>query len=133
MYSIVLGSIVLLLLLVAAFAVGSTDKSGRRKEIYEKLGDCRRLMRGNLSARKDCLITVDSLLGKSLGFAGVKGSTVGERLKNAKSLFDRDLYEELWRGHKLRNRVVHENEEVGGREIKSTVKYFTMAIKKLLR
>jgi hypothetical protein len=133
MYSIILALIVVLLGGVALFAVGTPDKSGKKEQIYQQLSECQELISGGASERKDCLIRLDVLLGKSMEFAGVKGSTVGEKLKNAGELFDRDLYEQLWQGHKLRNRVVHENAPVSGSELKTTVKYFRRAIKRLVK
>lgn len=133
MYSLVIGLIALLFLAAALAAVGGTDKSKKKEAIWKDLKECRSLMKGNASARKDCLIRIDVLLGKSMEFAGVRGKTVGEKLKNADKLFKWDLYQKLWEGHKLRNRVVHENEQVSGSELRSTVKYFTAAIKRLLK
>jgi hypothetical protein len=133
MYSFILAFIVILLLVVALSVVGGGASKKRKNAIYEQLKKCRSLAKGDASARKDCLIRMDSLVSKSLSYAGVKGSTMGEKLKNARKLFDRDIYEELWKWHKLRNRAVHENEEISGSEIKSAVKYFTIAIKRLLR
>jgi hypothetical protein len=133
MSSLIVGLGVVALLVVAMFTVGSSDKSHKREKIYKELKQCRKLMKGGESARKDCLIRMDVLLGKSLGYAGVKGRSVGDKLKNADKLFDRDLYNKLWEGHKFRNRVVHENESVSGRKLRSTVKYFSTAIKRLLK
>ena len=37
------------------------------------------------------------------------GSSMGERLKSARELFDRDVYNALWEAHKVRNSLVHES------------------------
>lgn len=37
------------------------------------------------------------------------GSSMGERLKSARELFDRDVYNGLWEAHKVRNSLVHES------------------------
>lgn len=38
----------------------------------------------------------------------VAGETMGQRLKNARDYFDRDMYNKIWEAHKIRNNLVHE-------------------------
>jgi hypothetical protein len=57
---------------------------------------------------KAAIIDLDSLLDHGFKGLHLAGSTMGERLKAAKTLFDRDLYNSIWDAHKLRNRLVHE-------------------------
>lgn len=38
----------------------------------------------------------------------VCGDTMGERLKNARSLFSPNVYNDIWTAHKIRNKVAHE-------------------------
>lgn len=57
---------------------------------------------------KAAIIDLDSLLDHGFKGLHLAGSTMGERLKSAKTLFDRDLYNRIWDAHKLRNRLVHE-------------------------
>lgn len=59
------------------------------------------------SQLKQALISAD----KSLDFAlkdVVPGDSMGERLKNAKDLFDWNIYQKIWDAHKVRNALVHE-------------------------
>ena len=48
----------------------------------------------------------DKLMDRALIDLKLKGSTMGERLKNAKNL--RFNLDQVWRVHKLRNQVAHE-------------------------
>ncbi len=57
---------------------------------------------------KSALIDADKLFDFVLKKKGIKGETLGERLKNAKAFFDHDMYQQVWEAHKLRNRLVHE-------------------------
>jgi hypothetical protein len=57
---------------------------------------------------KSALIDADKLLDFVLKKKGIKGDTLGERLKSASNLFDRELYNQVWEAHKLRNKLVHE-------------------------
>lgn len=54
------------------------------------------------------IIKADSLVDEALRHAGVKGSTMGERLNHGAGLL-RDL-NGAWGAHKLRNRLVHETD-----------------------
>jgi hypothetical protein len=59
------------------------------------------------SQLRQALITADKTLDSALKDI-VAGETMGERLKNAKDKFDRDLYNKIWEAHKIRNALVHE-------------------------
>lgn len=127
-------SLVIVLLLLAVLAMtGTRSKSLVRKEVYDAIKVCEGLMSGDYSSKKDCIIRFDTLLGKSLKAAGVKGESVGEMLKNARNLFDYDSYNNLWTAHKLRNRLVHENTMMNNKEMIDAVKYFKLAIRRLLK
>jgi len=60
------------------------------------------------SQMRQALITTDKALDNALKDS-VHGETMGERLKNAADLFDRDLYNKIWSAHKMRNALVHES------------------------
>jgi len=64
--------------------------------------------------------------------AKVPGETMGERLKNARNLFDRDTYDKLWTAHKIRNKVAHEADFDGlGSDAILAVRNFEKALKEL--
>ncbi len=54
------------------------------------------------------LIQADILLDELLQKESLPGTTCGERLKHARSLFPYAHYQALWDAHKLRNKLVHE-------------------------
>jgi hypothetical protein len=66
------------------------------------------LKQGSPSQLKQALITADKSLDNALRDR-VAGETMGERLKNAVNIYDRDIYNKIWQAHKLRNSVVHES------------------------
>ncbi|MDD3662039.1 MAG: hypothetical protein PHG63_03145 [Candidatus Dojkabacteria bacterium] len=121
------------LLSVVVFLTGGRKSKAVRKTLLDRLSECMPLVRGDVSRRRDCIIRLDTLLGKSLEYAGVRGETVGDRLKNARGLFDRDRYNQLWEAHKLRNRLVHEQVEMGSSETERAASVFNYAIRKLLK
>ncbi len=60
------------------------------------------------SQLRQALIVADKSLDNALRDL-VMGESMGERLKNAKDLFQWDLYQKIWDAHKLRNNLVHES------------------------
>jgi hypothetical protein len=50
----------------------------------------------------------DKLLDAAFQAAGMPGATMGERLQQAKTVFDASLYQQIWTAHKLRNTIAHE-------------------------
>lgn len=63
---------------------------------------------GSPSQLKDALLTADKALDNALRDL-VEGNNMGQRLKNAKDLFDWETYDKIWKAHKLRNSLVHES------------------------
>ncbi|NMB91851.1 hypothetical protein GYA37_03330 [candidate division WWE3 bacterium] len=60
------------------------------------------------SQLRQALIIADKSLDNALGDI-VGESTMGERLKKSKDLFDKNLYNKIWEAHKIRNSLVHES------------------------
>jgi len=65
------------------------------------------LKEGKPSQLRQALITADKTVDAALKDL-VAGETMGERLKNAGDLFERPMYDKIWKAHKMRNSVVHE-------------------------
>lgn len=60
------------------------------------------------SQLRQALISADKTLDNVLRDL-VDGETMGDRLKNSESKFDRYSYDKIWKAHKLRNTLVHES------------------------
>jgi hypothetical protein len=58
------------------------------------------------------VINADKLLDQALRESGVKGQTMGERLKNSGDRFSNK--NAVWSAHKLRNQIAHESDIVVG-------------------
>lgn len=83
---------------------------------------------------KTLLIEVDALLDFCFKSMKIKGDTMGERLKNARDLYQRDQYNQIWTAHKLRNSVVHEIETTAPKtKLISEYNVLVAAVRKLLR
>ena len=60
------------------------------------------------SQLRHALVTADKTLDNALRDL-VDGEALGERLKSSDTKFDKYLYDDIWKAHKLRNSLVHES------------------------
>ncbi len=60
------------------------------------------------SSRHLVVLNADKLLDQALKDRGVKGTTMGERLKSSAQLFSNR--NNIWSAHKLRNQIAHESD-----------------------
>ncbi len=82
---------------------------------------------------KNSLIQADKLLDFVLKNKKVKGDTLGERLKNSKTFFNKADYNLIWEAHKMRNVLVHEIEEnITIAIIRQNIRHLSSAIRNLL-
>lgn len=80
---------------------------------------------------KQAIMDADKLVNAVLR-SKVKGETMGERLKNARLLFSRDVYDGLWTAHKIRNKVAHEADFEGlSSDARLAIRNFEKALKEL--
>ena len=88
---------------------------------------------GGSSHYKSAILDADKLVDFVLKNQGVKGETMGERMKNARSKFEGYTdYDNLWFAHKVRNNIAHETEhELGSAEAKRAIEYYEQALKSL--
>lgn len=76
------------------------------------------------------IINADKLLDLALRKRNFKGETLGERLISAKNVMSRR--QRVWDAHKLRNRLVHEeNVKLDRKKTLEALKGFEMALKDL--
>ena len=95
------------------FAIISKSKKGSKKIDVEYFRTkClqieHQLIKDNPSSYHLSVLNADKLVDTALKKRGLKGKTMGERMKNANSLFtDNDG---IWSAHKLRNKIAHESD-----------------------
>ncbi len=98
------------------FLFGGGGNFGNRSIPFETIDKIKRewetinvLLQGKTPAQlKQALIAADKTLDNALRDV-VMGESMSERLKNARDIFDRQLYDDIWKAHKTRNNVVHES------------------------
>ena len=54
------------------------------------------------------ILEADKLLDQALRELQLPGETMGDRLKNGKSKFQKPSLDKVWQAHRLRNRIAHE-------------------------
>lgn len=72
------------------------------------------------------LMEADKLVDYILKAKGYQGATFADRLCQAEVYIDKATYQAVWDGHKVRNKLAHDDSHISDDEIKN-------AIKKLLR
>jgi hypothetical protein len=75
------------------------------------------------------IIDADKLLDKAMKQSGVRGDSMGERLKNAKNIISG--YQNVWDAHKLRNRLVHEEVSLKKSQATRALGAFKKALKSM--
>ena len=100
--------LILIGIIYLKFNIGYSKKAWK-KEISTKLAQ---LLQNENSQNplewKSLLMEIDKLLDYTFKKSGVKGETMGERLKNAKKYFKYQDYQKIWDAHKARNNLAHE-------------------------
>ncbi|MGB3945878.1 MAG: hypothetical protein WBK76_03515 [Candidatus Saccharimonadales bacterium] len=66
----------------------------------------RQLVKGEETTSHLAVLNADKLLDQALRQRGVKGDTMGERMKNAAGIWSNA--NTVWSAHKIRNRIAHE-------------------------
>ncbi|MCA9386883.1 hypothetical protein KC669_02500 [Candidatus Dojkabacteria bacterium] len=130
--------IALVIFLFVVYIVLSVTGSGGAAEwkiiVKNKSNKIRKDLRSNHSSDLErALIGADKLLDFALRHKGIKGNTLGERLKNAENHFEKKFYNSIWDAHKLRNKLVHEvDATLTVYQLRSKAKNLVLAAEKLV-
>ncbi len=127
--------LILFILFGAILFINNSKKidNSLRKRIWSDLLNIKKMLdTKNPLIFRDIIIRLDQLLAKSLKVYFKNTDSCGENLKKARDLFPKNLYNEIWEIHKLRNRIVHENDEVNASQVRQGYNIISQAIKKML-
>lgn len=104
-----------------------------REMVVNKWSEIGQLMElGGPSRMRSAIIEADKLLDYTLKAKGFRGENMGERLKDAKNSMEYSAYDCAWKGHKLRNKLVHEiDADVLGWEVKQGLSDIEKALRDL--
>lgn len=90
--------------------IALTKKSGRTLNVarYQSqwLTIENELQRDNRATYQLAILHADKLVDAALRDRGIKGNTMGERMKSAQSIWKNP--DHIWGAHKVRNRIAHE-------------------------
>ena len=74
------------------------------------------------------VLNADKLLAKALEELGVKGNTMGERMKSFGKGFSKQ--DQVWQAHKIRNKIAHESDvQLTLKQVRAVLKCFKQALK----
>lgn len=80
------------------------------------------LQKGSEIELRHAVMEADKLVDHLLKSYGYSGETFADRLRSAEKSLDRDTYQSLWAGHKVRNQLAHEhNAYISTEELKRAV------------
>ncbi len=102
-----------------------------REEIAKRWSEIEKLMNGQSEIEfKMAVLEADKILDGGLKSLGIAGTTTGERLKVVGS--NNPKLRDLWFGHKIRNRLVHEpSYHLSRSEAVAAIKSFKQGLKDL--
>lgn len=105
----------------------------KKKELLDQLAEIKEnLKQDNSSIFRDSIIRLDSVLSKALQLRFRNSLPCGENLKKAKSILKKREYENIWKYHRLRNSIVHENVDVRKDTAKKGFSVYFDVINKIL-
>ena len=129
---IVIVAVGVILFAIIAATRGRGGLLDREKYRIEWLKIENNLDKNNLATYQFAVLSADKLFDQALKEIGIKGENMGERLKNAKDKFAREMLNQIWTAHKLRNQIAHETDLqinlIGARRALAT---FKKALKEL--
>lgn len=74
------------------------------------------------------VLSADKLLGQALEELGVRGNTMGERMKTFGNGFSNQ--NQIWQAHKIRNKIAHEPDvQLNFKQVQALLKCFKQALK----
>ena len=101
------------------YRISGVDKQAiitKRSEIEQLVSS------DNVIELKHAVMEADKLVDKVLRLKGYGEGTFADRLKKAEQYTDRRVYQDLWDGHKVRNRIAHDESHISENALRGAVK-----------
>ncbi len=98
--------------LVAVFKLifGGAKTKFNTAEMRQKWQEIENLLQnGDAIYSAQAIIKADAYLDNVMKKVGGKGATYADRLRSLEKKFDQEVYQGIWRAHKLRNQIAHEH------------------------
>lgn len=130
MLTLVLAVIAAVIILFALFGLVGKNQPGLEKGPFREAWRGIVEKAGSEATFALAIINADKLLDSALKKRNFKGETMGERLVSAKNILSKR--QRVWEAHKLRNRLVHdENVKLDRKKTLEALKGFESALKDL--
>jgi len=125
---VIILAILMAVIVLAAINYGSQKSAPLDRAYFEKKWEGLLKYASSPDAQQLAIIEADKLLDEALKRRHYRGNTMGERLVSAQSrLTDNNS---VWNAHKLRNRLVHEqNVRLKHNEVDKALRGFKQALK----
>ena len=138
MDSTVILTIVILFLIAILFLMARLNSKRipekKKERIFSKLEEIKLQVESeDIYARRDAIIKLDNLMSKALQIRYKNTLNTSENLKNSKAIFRKDVYQNIWDIHKLRNEIVHNDKDIEYDEAINAYKIYKMAIIRILQ
>ena len=123
-------AIVLAVIVLVAIQLGSGPSASLDKAYFEERWTAVTRFAASPETPQMAVIEADKLLDEALKRRSFKGATMGERMVSAQAKLSNN--NAAWNAHKLRNRLVHEqNVRLRDNEIDQALRGFKQALKDL--
>ncbi len=114
--------------------IATTRKKGQKLDVEKyqaRLLQIEALLeKRDSAAYQMAILNADKLLDQALREKGLKGTTMGERLKNANSYFNN--VNAVWTAHKMRNQIAHDdNVSIGYDQARRAINTFRAGLRDL--
>ena len=131
-------TISLLVVVIILFLLASSPKrrvsDSKKAQFYQ---DFARIyssaISDNSSERRDAFIKMDNILSKAFQAYYSNKENCGTNLKTAKNIFSKKQYDKIWEVHKIRNNIVHNDEDVSKEDALNAFNVYKMSLITLLK
>lgn len=130
LFGFLIGVLVIAVLLIVVIVLTKKGPAPLSVEKYRMrwLAIEKQLNRNEASSFSLTVLNADKLLDQALKERGVKGETMGERMKTAKDTWTNA--NSVWTAHKLRNQIAHESDvQVNYDDARRALAAFKQALK----
>lgn len=135
--SIVMTIIILFLIILLFLAVSFANKkidTTKKTDILNKLKDLELSIQSMEGAvRRDTVVKLDNLLARALQYYFNNSNTCGDNLKKSNKIFKKKELDDIWEVHKIRNNIVHHDEDIDQDEALRVFNIYNFSIKKILK
>ena len=82
-----------------------------RAYIFNKRVEIEKILKSeSMIELNHAVLEADKLVDFMLKLKGYQGKTFADRLRNSQADLSKNIYNDLWEGHKIRNQIAHESE-----------------------